>query len=93
NHADQPQDSQAFINLSDVCKSYDGRDYVVYDLNLTINKGEFVSLLGPSGSGKTTTLMMLAGFETPSQGEIRMGGKRLDDLPPYNRDIGMVFQN
>lgn len=82
-----------FISISDVSKSYDGKDYVVYDLNLAINKGEFVSLLGPSGSGKTTTLMMLAGFETPSQGQIRMGGKRLDDLPPYSRDIGMVFQN
>ncbi|MDO6462341.1 ABC transporter ATP-binding protein [Granulosicoccaceae sp. 1_MG-2023] len=89
---EQPS-SEPFISLTDISKSYDGKDYVVYDLNLAINKGEFVSLLGPSGSGKTTTLMMLAGFETPSQGEVRMGGKRLDKLPPYDRDIGMVFQN
>ncbi len=85
--------TEPFISFNNVSKSYDGRDYVVYGLNLAINKGEFVSLLGPSGSGKTTTLMMLAGFETPSKGEIRMAGQRLDDLPPYRRDIGMVFQN
>nr|MBO2510180.1 Fe3+/spermidine/putrescine ABC transporter ATP-binding protein [Gammaproteobacteria bacterium] len=85
--------SEAFISFTDVSKSYDGTDYVVYGLDLAIQKGEFVSLLGPSGSGKTTTLMMLAGFETPSKGEIRMAGKRLDDRPPYERDIGMVFQN
>lgn len=82
-----------FITFSNVSKSYDGKDYVVYGLDLAIAKGEFVSLLGPSGSGKTTTLMMLAGFETPSKGEIRMGGERLDNRPPYDRDIGMVFQN
>lgn len=82
-----------FITFNNVSKSYDGKDYVVYGLDLAIAKGEFVSLLGPSGSGKTTTLMMLAGFETPSKGEIRMGGERLDNRPPYDRDIGMVFQN
>jgi putative spermidine/putrescine transport system ATP-binding protein len=55
--------------------------------------GEFLSLLGPSGSGKTTILMMLAGFEAPSRGEIRLGGQRLNEKPPHRRDIGMVFQN
>jgi putative spermidine/putrescine transport system ATP-binding protein len=85
--------NEPFISFNNVSKSYDGSEYVVYGLDLAINKGEFVSLLGPSGSGKTTTLMMLAGFETPSKGEIRMAGKRLDDRPPYERDIGMVFQN
>jgi putative spermidine/putrescine transport system ATP-binding protein len=85
--------TEPFISFNDVSKSYDGKDYVVFGLDLTIAKGEFVSLLGPSGSGKTTTLMMLAGFETPSNGEIRMAGQRLDDRPPYERDIGMVFQN
>ncbi|BAN26904.1 spermidine/putrescine ABC transporter ATPase subunit [Caballeronia insecticola] len=74
-------------------KSYDGVHSVVEDLNLDVRRGEFLSLLGPSGSGKTTTLMMLAGFETPTQGEIRLDGKRLDDKPPHQRDIGMVFQN
>ncbi|SAL40413.1 spermidine/putrescine ABC transporter ATPase [Caballeronia turbans] len=83
----------SFISFSGVSKSYDGANYVVEDLNLDVRKGEFLSLLGPSGSGKTTTLMMLAGFETPTQGEIRLDGRRLDDKPPHQRDIGMVFQN
>ncbi|WP_250517532.1 ABC transporter ATP-binding protein [Caballeronia sp. INDeC2] len=83
----------SFISFSGVSKSYDGAHYVVEDLNLDVRKGEFLSLLGPSGSGKTTTLMMLAGFETPTQGEIRLDGRRLDDKPPHQRDIGMVFQN
>ncbi|SAK62280.1 ABC transporter ATP-binding protein [Caballeronia ptereochthonis] len=83
----------SFISFSGVSKSYDGVNYVVDDLNLDVRKGEFLSLLGPSGSGKTTTLMMLAGFESPTQGEIRLDGKRLDDKPPHQRDIGMVFQN
>lgn len=83
----------SFISFSGVCKSYDGEHYVVDDLNLDVRKGEFLSLLGPSGSGKTTTLMMLAGFESPTRGEIRLDGQRLDDKPPHQRDIGMVFQN
>ena len=83
----------SFISFSGVSKSYDGANYVVDDLNLDVRKGEFLSLLGPSGSGKTTTLMMLAGFESPTQGEIRLDGKRLNDKPPHQRDIGMVFQN
>ncbi|GGD76171.1 ABC transporter ATP-binding protein [Caballeronia grimmiae] len=83
----------SFISFSGVSKSYDGANYVVDDLNLDVRKGEFLSLLGPSGSGKTTTLMMLAGFESPTHGEIRLDGKRLDDKPPHQRDIGMVFQN
>src|SRR6201996_7206776 len=83
----------SFISFSGVSKSYDGANYVVDDLNLDVARGEFVSLLGPSGSGKTTTLMMLAGFESPTRGEIRLNGKRLDDKPPHQRDIGMVFQN
>jgi putative spermidine/putrescine transport system ATP-binding protein len=62
-------------------------------LNLNVAQGEFLSLLGPSGSGKTTTLMMLAGFETPSGGTIRLAGRTLNELPPHRRDIGMVFQN
>ncbi|GAB2895181.1 ABC transporter ATP-binding protein [Paraburkholderia jirisanensis] len=85
--------SQPFISFAGVSKSYDGVHAVVEGLDLDVAKGEFVSLLGPSGSGKTTTLMMLAGFESPTQGEIRLGGKRLDDKPPHQRDIGMVFQN
>ena len=85
--------SQPFISFAGVSKSYDGVHAVVDGLDLDVAKGEFVSLLGPSGSGKTTTLMMLAGFESPTRGEIRLGGTRLDDKPPHQRDIGMVFQN
>jgi putative spermidine/putrescine transport system ATP-binding protein len=85
--------SSSFISFSGVSKTYDGVHYVVEGLDLDVGKGEFVSLLGPSGSGKTTTLMMLAGFESATHGEIRLNGKRLDDKPPHQRDIGMVFQN
>ncbi len=56
-------------------------------------KGEFLTMLGPSGSGKTTCLMMLAGFETATNGEIRLGGEEINDIPPHKRGIGMVFQN
>src|SRR5690349_13762258 len=76
-----------------ISKTYDGVARVVDHLDLDIERGEFLTLLGPSGSGKTTTLMMLAGFETPTEGEITLGGKPLSRLPPYRRAIGMVFQN
>ena len=59
-----------FVKFDKVDKSYDGKVLVVKDLNLDINEGEFITMLGPSGSGKTTCLMMLAGFETPTNGEI-----------------------
>ncbi len=76
-----------------VKKTYDGETLVVHDLNLEIERGEFLTLLGPSGSGKTTTLMMLAGFEVPTYGEITLNGRSLRNVPPHKRDIGMVFQN
>ena len=60
--------SQSFVKFEKIDKSYDGEVLVVKNLNLDIAKGEFVTMLGPSGSGKTTTLMMLAGFETPTNG-------------------------
>ncbi|MBN3726913.1 ABC transporter ATP-binding protein [Burkholderia sp. Ac-20379] len=85
--------SSPFISFVGVSKSYDGRQSVVDGLDLDIARGEFVSLLGPSGSGKTTTLMMLAGFETPTDGSILLDGQRLDHKLPHQRDIGMVFQN
>ena len=59
-----------FVKFDKVDKSYDGKVLVVKDLNLNISEGEFITMLGPSGSGKTTCLMMLAGFETPTNGEI-----------------------
>ncbi|WP_297103470.1 ABC transporter ATP-binding protein [uncultured Devosia sp.] len=70
-----------------------GTHRVVDQLDLTITRGEFVSLLGPSGSGKTTILMLLAGFLQPTAGSICLGGKRIDHLPPHRRDMGVVFQN
>ena len=81
------------VEFKGVGKSYDGRTLVVEDLNLRIRNGEFVTLLGPSGSGKTTILMMLAGFQAPTTGEIRLGDRPIQDLPPRRRGIGMVFQN
>ncbi|WP_353473066.1 ABC transporter ATP-binding protein [Salipiger sp. H15] len=85
--------SDAFVAFERVQKSYDGETLVVKDLNLSLPKGEFLTMLGPSGSGKTTCLMMLAGFETATHGEIRLDGKPINNIPPHKRGIGMVFQN
>ncbi|MDX0438081.1 polyamine ABC transporter ATP-binding protein [Sinorhizobium medicae] len=82
----------AFIHFDNVSKAF-GVMTVVDNLELAIQQGEFVSMLGPSGSGKTTLLMMLAGFEAPSSGSISVKGKRVDALPPYKRNMGVVFQN
>ncbi len=82
-----------FVEFERVQKSYDGETLVVKDLNLAIGKGEFVTMLGPSGSGKTTCLMMLAGFETATHGEIKLGGVSINKISPHKRNIGMVFQN
>ncbi|MGA1209952.1 MAG: ABC transporter ATP-binding protein, partial [Gemmobacter sp.] len=82
-----------FVEFDRVQKSYDGISLVVKDLNLTVAKGEFLTMLGPSGSGKTTCLMMLAGFETATNGEIRLDGRPINLVPPHKRGIGMVFQN
>ncbi|SMY09969.1 ABC transporter ATP-binding protein [Flavimaricola marinus] len=83
----------AFVEFERVQKSYDGETLVVKDLNLSLPKGEFLTMLGPSGSGKTTCLMMLAGFETATNGDIRLDGKPINNIPPHKRGIGMVFQN
>jgi putative spermidine/putrescine transport system ATP-binding protein len=81
------------VSFRHVSKTYDGEQLVVRDLNLDIRPGEFLTMLGPSGSGKTTSLMMLAGFETPTEGEILLDGRELGSTPPHKRNIGMVFQN
>jgi putative spermidine/putrescine transport system ATP-binding protein len=85
--------SGAMVRFVEVQKSYDGETLVVKNLNLDIAKGEFVTMLGPSGSGKTTTLMMLAGFEPATHGEIFLKGRPINNVPPHKRGIGMVFQN
>lgn len=89
----EPQNGQPHVKFDRVQKSYDGETLVVKDLNLEIAKGEFVTMLGPSGSGKTTCLMMLAGFETVTGGEIYLAGQPINATPPHKRNIGMVFQN
>ncbi|MBA3324011.1 MAG: ABC transporter ATP-binding protein [Rhodobacteraceae bacterium] len=86
-------DGGAFVAFEHVQKSYDGETLVVKDLNLAIGRGEFLTLLGPSGSGKTTCLMMLAGFETATHGDIKLAGRPINDIPPEKRGIGMVFQS
>ncbi|MFU8776524.1 MAG: ABC transporter ATP-binding protein [Roseovarius sp.] len=85
--------NDAFVAFERVQKSYDGETLVVKDLNLSMPKGEFLTMLGPSGSGKTTCLMMLAGFETATHGEIKLDGVSINNIPPHKRGIGMVFQN
>jgi len=83
----------ATIEFDRVCKSYPGGIAAVDDLNLAIEDGEFMIFVGPSGCGKTTALRMVAGLEEISAGEIRIGGRRVNDLEPQDRDIAMVFQN
>jgi putative spermidine/putrescine transport system ATP-binding protein len=81
------------VEFRGVQKTYDGENLVVRKLDLDIMRGEFLTLLGPSGSGKTTCLMMLAGFEFPTGGDILLEGRLLNKVPPHKRNIGMVFQN
>ena len=83
----------AYVRFEEVQKSYDGVNLVVESLDLSIAKGEFLTMLGPSGSGKTTCLMMLAGFEPATHGEIYLNARPINNVPPHKRDIGMVFQN
>ena len=85
--------SPPLVRFAGVQKTYDGLSLVVRSLDLEIQRGEFLSLLGPSGSGKTTTLMMLAGFESPTAGEILLDGSPITKTPPHKRNFGMVFQN
>ena len=87
------QPAEPLVRFTGVQKTYDGEQLVVRALDLDIQRGEFLSLLGPSGSGKTTTLMMLAGFESPTAGDILLDGKQITRTPPHKRNFGMVFQN
>ncbi|MDQ4029267.1 MAG: ABC transporter ATP-binding protein, partial [Actinomycetota bacterium] len=82
----------AEIVLDDVTKRY-GDTTAVEDLDLEIQDGEFMVLVGPSGCGKTTALRMIAGLEAITEGQIRIGEKVVNDVPPKDRDIAMVFQN
>jgi spermidine/putrescine ABC transporter ATP-binding subunit len=93
--ADATRDTQqTVVELVSVTKVYsDGADPAVSDLDLSVHEGEFFSLLGPSGSGKTTTLRMIAGFERPTVGRVKLGGSDVTTRPPYKRDVSTVFQN
>lgn len=91
--SNEAKDEKALVRFEQVDKSFDGETLVIKGLNLNIRKGEFLTLLGPSGSGKTTTLMMLAGFETPTHGQIFIGNKSIGNIPPHKRNIGIVFQD
>ncbi|WP_084517402.1 ABC transporter ATP-binding protein [Microtetraspora niveoalba] len=85
-------DGKGSVELRSVSKSFGGVT-VVKDLDLSVNPGEFLSLLGPSGCGKTTTLRMLAGFEQPDSGEVLISGAAVQHLPPHKRDVNTVFQS
>ena len=80
------------LRLENLVVKY-GRVTALDNLSLTIRDGELVTLLGPSGCGKTTTLRSVSGFLTPEDGEIFIGGRRITDIPPEKRGIGLVFQN
>ncbi len=88
-----PDSPPPLVRFENIQKSYDGRILVVKDLNLNVAQGEFLTMLGPSGSGKTTCLMMLAGFEPATHGEIFLKDQPINRVPPHKRGIGMVFQN
>ncbi len=83
--------SKELIRLRNVCMAYDD-ELVLDNINLYINDSEFLTLLGPSGCGKTTTLRIIAGFTTPSSGDVTFDGERINDVPPHKRQINTVFQ-
>ncbi|MFM7705363.1 MAG: ABC transporter ATP-binding protein [Rubrivivax sp.] len=83
----------ASVELRGVVKSYDGRNRVIHGIDLEIRHGEFVVFVGPSGCGKSTLLRMVAGLEGITQGEVRIDGQLVNELPPRRRDIAMVFQD
>lgn len=83
----------AFVDLNDIRVSYDGKNDILKDLNLAMEKGELVSLLGPSGCGKTTTLRVIAGLIEPNDGTFTVDGTDLTKVPVHKRNFGMVFQS
>jgi putative spermidine/putrescine transport system ATP-binding protein len=85
--------SDCVVEFRQVNKTFSGETFVVRDLDLQVRRGEFLTFLGPSGSGKTTTLLLLAGFEMPTSGDILIEGRSVTRIPPNLRNIGMVFQN
>lgn len=92
-HATTDTATNVICEFANVTKTFDGEIDVVHNLTFQIRRGEFLTLLGPSGSGKTTTLMLLAGFETPTSGVIQVSGRDINRVPVYARGMGIVFQN
>jgi len=90
--ANTPTDARHHLDVDRVWKSYTSGIHVVRDASFTLAQGEFLTLLGPSGSGKTSVLMMVAGFEAPTRGAIRVDGRDVAQLPPERRNFGVVFQ-
>jgi spermidine/putrescine transport system ATP-binding protein len=90
--AEAPTSARGTVELTGVTKRF-GTMVAVDQLDLVVRPGEFLSLLGPSGCGKTTTLRMLAGFEQPDEGFIRISGEYVQGIPPYKRDVNTVFQS
>lgn len=84
-------ENNTIISLQNIAVSFDG-EVVLKDLNLNIRDGEFVTLLGPSGCGKTTTLRIIGGFVTPDTGDVFFNGKKINGLPPYQREVNTIFQ-
>ncbi|NLM67033.1 MAG: ABC transporter ATP-binding protein, partial [Enterococcus sp.] len=83
----------AFVELKDIRVSYDGKQNILEDLNISMEKGELVSLLGPSGCGKTTTLRVIAGLIEPKDGTFLLDQEALTKVPVHKRNFGMVFQS
>ena len=84
-------EKEHLIDLQHISKDFDGTT-VLDDINLYIRKKEFVTLLGPSGCGKTTTLRIIGGFLKPTSGDVLFDGERINDIPPYKRQVNTVFQ-
>jgi ABC-type Fe3+/spermidine/putrescine transport system ATPase subunit len=82
----------SLLSVRNIAKTF-GKNVVLRDISLEVAEGEFLTILGESGSGKTTLLRIIAGFESATSGELRMGGERLDRLPPYKRRVNTVFQH
>ena len=82
--------SQELIRLTDLVMEFDG-ERILDSINLYINDKEFLTLLGPSGCGKTTTLRVIGGFLSPTSGDVLFGGKRINEVPAYQRKINTVF--
>lgn len=84
---------QARVMLENVCKKYGKTHVVIHDFNLQVYDNEFLVMVGPSGCGKSTVLRLIAGLEEPTSGNIYIVGRRVNDVPPQNRNVAMVFQN